>query len=95
MNKRELIAAVVDKTELSKKDVEKVFKEVFQTIKEAMAARDKVAIKGFGTFASKQRAAKTGRHPKTGKKIKIPARVVPAFTAGSDLKEAVAKTTLD
>ncbi len=90
MTKKELIAAVAEETELSKKNVEMIFSAIFDAIKNALANEDKIAIKGFGTFSVKQRAARTGRHPATGESLKIPARTVPFFSAGSDLKNVVA-----
>ena len=90
MNKKELIASVAEKTGLSKKDIEAAFTQIFETIKDALAGQDKIAIKGFGTFTVKSRAAKTGRHPKTGQELQIPARNVPVFSAGSELKDVVA-----
>ena len=93
MNKKELISAVAEETELTKKDVEIVFSAIFNTIKEALGRKDRIAIKGFGSFSTKERAAKAGRHPKTGEVLQIPARTVPAFSAGSNLKEVVAQKT--
>jgi DNA-binding protein HU-beta len=96
MNKKELISSVAEKTGLSKKDVESAFSHIFETIKEVLADKDagaekkKIAIKGFGTFSVKERAAKKGRHPKTGESLQIPARSVPYFSAGSELKEVIA-----
>lgn len=90
MNKKELIAAVSTETGLTKKDIEVTFSALFDAIKGALGDRDRVAIKGFGSFSTKDRAPKTGRHPKTGEILQIPARTVPVFNAGSDLKEVVA-----
>ncbi len=90
MNKKELISVVAKETGLSKKVVEKVFTQIFETIKDVMAERNKIAIKGFGTFTAKERKAKKGRHPKTGDEIDIPARMVPVFKPGSQLKDLVA-----
>ena len=90
MNKKELISEVADQTGLTKKDVEQIFTSIFNTIKDTLGRGDRIAIKGFGSFSTKRRAAKTGRHPKTGEELKIPARTVPAFSAGSDLKDVVA-----
>lgn len=91
MNKSELIAAVAEKTQLTKKDAEKAVNAVFKTIEEALARGDKVQLVGFGTFETKERAARVGRNPRTGDEIKIPATVVPGFKAGKALKESVAK----
>ena len=89
MNKTELIASVAQKTELTKKDAEKAVKAVFDTVAEELAAGGKVQVIGFGTFEVRERAARKGRNPQTGKEIKIAASKVPAFKAGKALKEAV------
>ena len=91
MNKVELVAAVAEKAELSKKDAEKAVAAVFAAIEEAVAAGDKVQLVGFGTFEVRERAARTGRNPRTGAEIKIAASKQPAFKAGKAFKDAVAK----
>ena len=91
MNKTELIAAVAEKAEISKKDAEKAVKAVFDSIVEAVSANDKVQLVGFGTFEVKARAERKGRNPKTLEEITIPASKVPAFKAGKELKEKVNK----
>jgi len=89
MNKTELVAAVAAKAELSKKDAEAAVKAVVDSITEALAHGDKVALVGFGTFDVKTRAARTGKNPRTGEQIEIPEAKVPSFKAGSALKDAV------
>lgn len=89
MNKTELIASVAQKTELTKKDAEKAVKAVFDTVAEELAAGGKVQVIGFGTFEVRERAARKGRNPQTGKEIKIAASKVPGFKAGKALKDAV------
>ena len=89
MNKTELIAAIADKAGVSKKDAEKVVGATFDVITEAMAKGDKVALVGFGNFEVRERAAREGKNPQTGDKIKIAACKVPAFKAGKALKDAV------
>lgn len=89
MNKTELVAAVAAKAELSKKDAEAAVTAVFDSVKDALADGDKVALVGFGTFSIKERAARTGLNPRTKETIEIPAAKVPAFKAGSALKDAV------
>lgn len=89
MNKNELIASVAEKAEISKKDAEAAVKAVTEAITEALAEGDKVALVGFGTFSVKERAARTGINPKTKETVEIPAAKVPAFKAGSALKDAV------
>ena len=89
MNKTELVAAVAAKAELSKKDAEAAVAAVFDSVKDALADGDKVALVGFGTFEVKTRAARTGKNPRTGEVINIPEAKVPSFKAGSALKDAV------
>ena len=91
MNKAELIAAVADKTGLSKKDSEKALNATFETITASLEAGDKVQLVGFGVFEVKERGARIGRNPRTKVEIEIPASRVPAFKAGKALKDAVAK----
>lgn len=91
MNKTELVASVAEKAELSKKDAEKAVAAVLESIEGALKAGDKVAMVGFGTFEVKERAARTGKNPRTGEAVKIPAARVPVFKAGKGLKDAVAK----
>ena len=89
MNKTELVAAVATKADLSKKDAEAAVKAVIDAVTEALADGDKVALVGFGTFEVKTRAARTGKNPRTGDTISIPASKVPSFKAGAALKNAV------
>ena len=89
MTKTELVAAVAAKAELSKKDAEAAVKAVIDSVTEALADGDKVALVGFGTFEVKTRAARTGKNPRTGEAISIPASKVPSFKAGAALKNAV------
>lgn len=89
MNKTELVAAVAAKAELSKKDAETAVNAVFDSVKDALAEGDKVSLIGFGTFSVKTRAARTGLNPRTKETIEIPESKVPAFKAGSALKDAV------
>ena len=89
MNKTELVANVAEKAGLSKKDAEKALSPVIESVEEALVAGDKVQLIGFGTFEVKDRAARTGRNPQTGKEIKIAASRNPVFKAGKALKDAV------
>ncbi|WP_406677473.1 HU family DNA-binding protein [Moorella sp. ACPs] len=91
MNKVDLVASVAEKTDLTKKEAEKVVSAVLASIEEALAQGDKVQLVGFGTFEIKERAARVGRNPRTGEEIKIAATRVPVFKPGKALKEAVAK----
>ena len=89
MNKSELIAAVVEKTELSKKDAEKALKAFEDVITEELKKGEKVQLVGFGTFEVSERAAREGRNPQTGKTMKIEACKAPKFKAGKALKDAI------
>ena len=91
MNKTELIAAVAEKSGLSKKDSEAAVVATIAAITEALKAEDKVQIVGFGSFEVKKRAAHTGRNPRTKEPIEIPASAMPVFKAGKALKDAVAE----
>ena len=91
MNKTELIAAIAEKTGLSKKDSEAAVSTVVDTITEALKAEDKVQLVGFGSFEVKKRAARTGRNPQTGETIEIAAAKLPVFKAGKALKDAIDK----
>ena len=91
MNKTELIAAVAEKTGLTKKDAERVVSAAFETITETLAKGDKVQVFGFGNFEVKTREARVGRNPRTKESIQIPATKLPAFKASKALKDAVAK----
>ena len=91
MTKAELINAVAQKTGLSKKDSEKAVVAVIDSIYETLAAGEKVALVGFGTFEVKERAAREGINPRTKEKIEIPASKLPSFKAGKGLKEIVSK----
>ena len=89
MNKSELINAVAESAGLSKKDATSAVEGVFETIQTALAEGERVQVIGFGTFEVRERAARKGRNPKTGKEIDIAASKVPAFKAGKALKDAV------
>jgi len=91
MNKVELVAAIAEKSGLSKKDAEKALAATLDSIVGAVKKGDKVALVGFGTFESRKRGARVGRNPQTKETIKIPASNVPAFKAGKGFKDAVAK----
>ncbi|MFZ3130872.1 HU family DNA-binding protein [Desulfosporosinus fructosivorans] len=91
MNKAELVSAVAEKADMSKKDAEKAVSAVFATIEQSLAQSEKVQLVGFGTFEVKDRAERTGRNPQTKETILIPAAKVPGFKAGKALKDAVQK----
>ena len=90
MTKTELINAVAEKADLSKKDAEKAVSAVLEGITDALISGEKVQL-GFGTFEVRDRAAREGKNPATGETIQIEATKVPAFKAGKALKDAVAK----
>ena len=91
MNKTELVVAVAEKAEISKKDADSAVNAVIESIIEAVASKDKVQIVGFGTFEARERKEKIGKNPRTGEEIKIAASVVPAFKAGKAFKDATNK----
>lgn len=91
MNKSELIAAVSEKAELTKKDAEKAVTAVLDTIVEQVANGEEIRIVGFGTFERRERQERIGCDPRTKEKITIAASKVPAFKAGKAFKEAVDK----
>ena len=89
MNKTELIAAVAEKAEKTKKDSEKALKAFIDVVTEQLKAGDKVQVVGFGTFEVSERAAREGRNPQTGETMKIEACKAPKFKAGKALKDAI------
>ena len=89
MNKNDLVDAVAERTGLAKSDAARAVEAVLGTVTEALQKGDQVALSGFGTFVVKARAARTGRNPRTGESIAIPASRVPAFKAGKALKDAL------
>lgn len=89
MNKTELINAVADSSELSKKDSTKAVDAVFDAILDALKNGDKVQLLGFGNFEVRERAARKGRNPQTGEEIEIQASKLPTFKPGKALKDAV------
>ena len=89
MNKTELVAAMAEATELSKKDAEAALKAFIDVVTAEMKKGEKVQLVGFGTFEVSERAAREGRNPQTGKTMKIEACKAPRFKAGKALKDAV------
>ena len=89
MNKTELIAAVAEKAEISKKDSEKALKAFIDVVTDELKAGGKIQLVGFGTFEVSERAAREGRNPQTGKTMKIAACKAPKFKAGKALKDAI------
>ena len=89
MNKTELVSAIAERSELSKKDSEKALKAFTEVIAEELKKGEKIQLVGFGTFEVSDRAARTGKNPQTGAAIDIPASKAPKFKAGKALKETV------
>lgn len=89
MNKGELIKAVSSKSDLNQRETAEVIDNVMDLIEETLAEGKKVQLVGFGTFEVRERSARKGRNPQTGKEIEIPASKVPAFKAGKAFKDAV------
>ncbi|MBQ1393401.1 MAG: HU family DNA-binding protein [Lachnospiraceae bacterium] len=91
MNKAELVAAIAEKTELSKKDSEKALKAFIDVVTEELTKGEKIQLVGFGTFEVAERAAREGRNPQTGATMSIPASKAPKFKAGKALKDTINK----
>ena len=89
MKKQELVAAIAQEAELSKKDAERALAATVNAISKALADGDKIQLVGFGTFEVRERAAREGKNPRTGEIIKIAASKVPAFKAGKALNDIV------
>ena len=90
MNKGELVDAIAQKTDVTKKQADAIVTAMVDTIIEAVSTGDKISLVGFGNFEVRDRQAREGRNPKTGEKMQIAASRVPAFTAGKAFKERVA-----
>ena len=89
MNKAELIDAVAENADISKAAATRAVDTVLESITTTLKNGEQVALIGFGTFSVKERAARTGRNPRTGEPLEIPAAKVPSFKAGKALKDAV------
>ena len=89
MNKNELVDAVSERTGLAKSDAARAVEAVLGAITETLQKGDQVALSGFGAFVAKTRAARSGRNPRTGAAIEIPASRAPTFKAGKALKDAI------
>ena len=90
MNKSELIEATAKAADISKAAAERALSAMIDAVVKSVAKGDTVTLVGFGTFKSAKRAARTGKNPKTGEALKIPATTVPKFSAGTGFKAAVA-----
>jgi len=91
MNKEELVKEIAKKTRMPQKQVAEIISLMIETIEKTVSKGKRVTLVGFGTFEARKRAARTGRNPQTGAEIKIPAKTVPAFSAGKKFKEVVSK----
>ncbi|MEK6749878.1 MAG: HU family DNA-binding protein [Pseudomonadota bacterium] len=89
MNKAELVEAVAESADMSKASAQRAVDAVIDAVAKALKSGDQVALAGFGTFVVRERAARTGRNPRTGDAIKIAAAKVPGFKPGKALKDAV------
>jgi len=89
MNRSDLINALKEEANLSRKDSERIVDTFFQTITETLASGERVEIRGFGSFTVKKYKPYTGRNPKTGVQIRVPAKKLPFFKVGKELKEMV------
>lgn len=91
MNKAELVMAIADKTQLTKKDAEAALAATIEAVTEALAQGERIQLVGFGSFEVKERAERIGRNPQTGAEVKIPASKSPVFKCSKALKDAVNK----
>ena len=89
MNRSDLINALKEEANLSRKDAEKIVESFFQTITDTLASGERVEIRGFGSFTVKSYKPYTGRNPKTGVQIHVPSKKLPFFKVGKELKEMV------
>jgi DNA-binding protein HU-beta len=89
MNKGELVAKVAEDLGISQKQVDEVVTALLEEVKGQVARGEKVTLTGFGTYSKKDRKGRTGRNPRTGEEIQIPASSVPAFSAGKQFKDFV------
>ena len=91
MNKEELVSEISKKAKVTQKEANEVLSALIDTVEKTVAKGKKVTLVGFGTFEARKRAARTGRNPQTGAKIKIAAKTAPVFTAGKKFKDIVNK----
>ncbi len=89
MTKAELVEFMAEKADLTKADATRALDAMMEGVTKGLKKEGKVTLVGFGTFTAKKRAAREGRNPQTGETVKIAARVVPGFKAGSKLKDAL------
>jgi DNA-binding protein HU-beta len=91
MNKEEMVKEIAKKSRIPQKQVAEVVALMIDSIEKSVAKGKRVTLVGFGTFEARKRASRIGRNPQTGAEIKIPAKTVPAFSAGKKFKEVVGK----
>jgi len=89
MKKSDLVDSIASKGGLQKAQIQTIVDHVFELIAEGLAANEKIDLRGFGTFSVKESKARVGRNPRTGEPINIPARKVPGFKAGTELRKKV------
>jgi integration host factor subunit beta len=89
MTKADLIDEISNLTDLTRKDSEVVIETIFESIVQSLRAGDKIEIRGFGSFRTRQRKARSGRNPKTGEKVAVAAKNVPFFKPSKELKDLV------
>ena len=93
MTKADLIDEVSRLAELTRKDIEVIVETIFDSVVRSLRAGDKIEIRGFGSFRTRQRRPRTGRNPKTGEKVDVPAKKIPFFKPSKELKDLVNSTT--
>jgi integration host factor subunit beta len=89
MTKAELVDEIADRADLTRKHSEVIVDAVFSSIIEALQEGDKIELRGFGSFRVRHRASRTGRNPKTGEGVQVPAKKVPYFKPGKELRELI------
>jgi integration host factor subunit beta len=95
MTKAELVDKVANKINLTKKETEGIVSIIFQSITDSLTEGDKVELRGFGSFRIRERSARVGRNPKSGESVDVPAKKVPFFKAGKELREIVDEKGLE
>ena len=89
MTKADLIEEISRATEMSRKDSELIVETVFESIVRSLKSGDKIEIRGFGSFRTRERKPRTGRNPKTGERVEVPAKKIPYFKPSKELKGVV------
>jgi integration host factor subunit beta len=89
LTKADLIEEVLRVTELPRKESETIVETIFESIIDALQKGDKIEIRGFGSFRTRQRRGRVGRNPKTGEKVEVPAKKIPFFKPSNELKDCV------